>query len=509
MKKTTIYVIIVFFIAGCVTATKKKEVLSEMPVEQIAHKMVDKLSTMRELPVSLVVEEIKEREKLYSLSAKNMELRDAFFIFSRELPEYNIVIDPDVSGSVTVNFEELSLDKALAIILEPLGLEYTIEENVLRVSKPRLETRTFEFVYSTSTREAKTSLKAFTGSGEGGGGSTSSSFGSIDTDETVNVWEELEFGIKGLQSDAGKLQINKRIGRIIVTDYRSNMKMIKDFINLFKEETKKQILIRAKILEVTLTEGSEFGIDWDVTFRHFDILGNKRNPGTLSQKFAPDARSSRAFSFQSFDEPIEIGITHSNFDLVIKALETQGKVSVLSSPQVSTLNAQKAIMRSVREDVVFQSQQSAGTGGNPISSTTAEPFTFGVYLDVTPYVDSEGMITMSVHPSVSSFVDLATSQDGTAQKPIIDTRETETIVTINEGETVIIAGLMKDDFKKDISKFPILGDIPYLGKVFRREVNDTSKTELVILISPTIVGPRAKDFGAERAKYRMLNKQFP
>jgi MSHA biogenesis protein MshL len=286
------------------------------------------------------------------------------------------------------------------------------------------------------------------------------------------------------------------------------MKEIASFIDIFKRETKKQILIRAKILEVTLVEGSEFGINWDATLKGLNIFGSKSDPGSITVPFAPPLGRS-TFAFAGFAQPITAIINHSNLDTLIRALETQGKVTVLSSPQVSTLNGQKAIIRSVREDVIFQSSQSAGTGGNPITTTTAEPFTFGVFLDVTPHVDSEGMITMDIHPSVSAFVETRTSTDGFASKPIIDTRETETVATIKEGETVIIAGLMQDTVQKNISKVPFLGDIPYLGKAFRREITETQKTELVILITPTLVGPRAKDFGNARANYKMLRDQFP
>ncbi|MFQ5861931.1 MAG: secretin and TonB N-terminal domain-containing protein, partial [Candidatus Brocadiales bacterium] len=305
MKNTIFTIIIVFIIAGCAA----KEKLEEMPVTQVAPQRLEvKGPPMEQLPLSQVVEEVKEREKLYSLSVKNMDVRNVLFIFSTELPEYNVVVDPDVEGIVTVDFKELPLDKALAFILEPLNLEYVIDEKVLRISKPRLETRTFEFVYSTSTRTARGALMAVTGGGgkeisgdeEGGGEevTTAASFGSVETEDIINVWDELEAGIKDLMSDDGKLSTNKRVGYITVTDYRANLKGIEDLINFFKAVVKKQILIRAKILEITLTESSEFGIDWNVVLTRLSILGGKRGkiagslgttarPTAFTQPFAP------------------------------------------------------------------------------------------------------------------------------------------------------------------------------------------------------------------------------
>ncbi len=526
MRKAILYMTILL-LAGCnITALSKKKEEGLMPITQVAPHKDETLPQMELMPVAQVVEKIKEREKLYNMSAKDMELREILFMFAEELPEYNIVIDPDVSGKVTVDFKALSLDNAMTILLEPLGLEYTIEGTILRVSKPRMVRRTFEFAYSTTNRTAQTSLVAMTGgggetSGGEGAGSSSASFGSVSTEETIDVWGDMESGIISLLSEAGKLSISKRIGRISVMDYRLNMKEIASFIDDFKRSTKRQILIKAKILEIKLTEGSDFGIDWTAIFSGLKFLGATGNnsPGSLAQSFAPSSTALNAFS--TFASPITGVINRGDLTATIKAMEVYGEVVVLSSPQVSTLNGQKAIIRSVTEDVIFQSTQSAGSGGDPISSTTAEPFTYGVFLDVTPHVDSEGMITMDIHPSVSSLSEtksvtsstvtnagVVTSTQVLASKPVINTRETETVATIKEGETVLIAGLMADDVQKNISKFPILGDIPYIKKLFSREIINTRKSELVILISPTIVGPRAKDFGNAREKYKMLSKLF-
>ncbi|MGR3175251.1 MAG: secretin and TonB N-terminal domain-containing protein [Candidatus Scalindua sp.] len=515
MNKIILFVFILF-LAGC----KTTENLKEIPVAQVVSQKVETMSPMEELPVIQMVEEVKEREKFYSLSVRDMALRNVLFMFSKELPEYNMVVDPDVAGVVTLNFRDLPLDKALEIILDPLGLEYTIEDNLLRVSNPRMITRTFEFVYTTSVRSSRSLIKAITGAEKAlneGDDWEKTSFGSITVQETVDVWTELKDVISQLMSTGpARLTINKRIGYITVTDYRSNIKAIEEYINLFKKSVKTQIRIRAKLLEVTLTEGSEFGINWDATLKQIGFLSGKSNPLTITQAFAPTLGLSTTITGETrtgdVAEVFQLSIDHRDFDFVIRALQSQGTVTVLSAPEVSTLNGQKAILSSVTQDVYFETTQSAGvSGGSPIVSTTSETFSYGVYIDVTPHVDSEGMITMEIHPSVSSFKGLKTGgpEATPASGPEIDIRETQTIVTIMSGETVLIAGLMQNDTNEKISKIPLLGDIPYLGKLFRRELKSDIKTELVILISATIVGPRAKDFGNIRAKYKMLKNHFP
>ncbi len=271
-------------IAGC-TATRKE--LKKMPVSQLVPKKMNKRSALDELPVTQMLKDVKDREKLYSLSVKDMELQNVLYVLTKELPEYNIVIDPDVSGKVTASFKNLTLDKVLNILLKPLGLEYIIEESILTISKPKMVTRTFEYTYSTSARKSKSSVMAVTGAG-GEEGTAGASYGSIEAEESVDVWAEMESGIRALMTpDTGKLAISRRVGYITVTDYRPNMKRIEEYINIFKTSTKTQIHIRAKLLEVTLKGGSEFGINWAATLKSIGPFSGSTNPLSIVQSFAP------------------------------------------------------------------------------------------------------------------------------------------------------------------------------------------------------------------------------
>ncbi|MCP4274152.1 MAG: hypothetical protein GY781_19695, partial [Gammaproteobacteria bacterium] len=479
MKNIIIAIITAFIVAGC--ATTKPE-MKKMPVSQLIPKKINKLAALDELPVTQMLGEVKEREKLYSLSVKDMEIKNVLHVLINELPEYNIVVEPDVSGKVTASFKNLTLVKVLDVLLDPLGLEYVIDENILRISKPKMVSRTFEFTYSTSARKSTSSVMAVTGAG-GDNGTTGASFGSVESEETVDVWSEIEAGIMALMTPgAGKLAISKRVGYITITDYRSNMEKIEEYIDFFKSSVKTQIHIRAKLLEITLKGGSEFGINWAATLKSIPFLSDSTNPLSIIQSFAPALGQSSGPTGESrtgeVAELFQFGKADGHFNYLITALKSQGDVTVLSSPEVSILNGQKAILNSVTQDVYFETQQSAGGAGGVITTTTANSFNYGVFLDVTPHVDLEGMITMDVHPSVSSFIAFRTS--GTSSRPAIDTRETQTVVNIKSGETILIAGLIKNDIKQNRAKLPLLGDLPVAGKAFRRETNSDIKTELVI-----------------------------
>ncbi len=500
MKKIILTIAVVCLV-GCV---QTREVMKGMPSMQVASRGAERLLPMEGLPVTQVVDEIREREKYFSLSVNNMELRNVFFILAREISEYNVVVDPDVTGAVTVSFKDLPLEKVLEVLLEPLGLEYIIDDTILRISKPRVVTRTFEFVYSTTTRTSRSSLMAVTGSGASGtsGGGSSSSFDSVNTVEEVNVWQELESGIRELLSSEGMLSTNRRTGRITITDYRSNLEVLEGFIEFFKRETMRQIHIKAKILEITLTDKSVWGIDWT------QLLKFGQTTLELGQTaFAPTVGSLDGFSGMVTGS---LDGASGDLDVVVSALEGQGNVNVISSPQVTTLNGQTAIIRSITEDVVFQ-QSTNNTSGGITQTVTADPFVYGVFLGVTPHADSEGTITMDIHPSISSLVQILDFPDSTnplASRPKIETRETQTVVSVKDKEVVVIAGLMQDDVRETTSKFPLLGDVPYVGQLFRREEKQSEKSELVILLTPTIVGHSARDFGTIRDKFKLLEQGF-
>ncbi|MFH0787007.1 MAG: type II and III secretion system protein, partial [Pseudomonadota bacterium] len=175
---------------------------------------------------------------------------------------------------------------------------------------------------------------------------------------------------------------------------------------------------------------------------------------------------------------------NADFNALIDALSTQGKVEVLSSPRVSTLNNQKAIIKAAIEDVYFDVTIAAGTP--PIKSATPKYITIGVILDVTPQIDSDGTIIMDIHPSVTERIRTASFPDTGQQAPIISVRETQTIVRVREGQTILIAGLMQSKEKEDLSGVPCLMNVPVAGEAFRQTHTEKTKFEIVILITPTI-----------------------
>ena len=267
-------------------------------------------------------------------------------------------------------------------------------------------------------------------------------------------------------------------GLIFATDFRRNLDTIASFLEMVENAVSRQVVIEAKIIEVKLNDDFQSGIDWTA------ILGNTlrmtQSLGTLQGGF-------------------NLNVTNDDFTAVIQALSQHGTVNVLSSPTVSTLNNQAAVMRVGTQDVFFTTTTQVDSTGRIVQSSTA-PATInvGVVLDVTPQISGDGIITMNIHPTITERTGQATSPDGLTV-PIVDIRESDTVVRVAEGETVMLAGLISDRTLEQVSKVPILGDIPMLGNLFKRVTRENRKTDMVILLTPTIMTIRtAADYARQR-----------
>ncbi len=275
----------------------------------------------------------------------------------------------------------------------------------------------------------------------------------------------------------GKLIINKMAGMVIVTDYPNRLREVEKFLARVEETVQRQVFIEAKIIEVALNNNFQLGVDW----RFLPNVMNLGVGGFIRQSLTTigDFPATNA---------IQVGVATNDFNALVDALSTQGKVEVLSSPRVSTLNNQKAIIKAAIEDVYFDVTIAAGTP--PITTATPKYITIGVILDVTPQIDADGTIIMDIHPSVTERIRTASFKDTGQQAPVISVRETQTIVRVREGQTILIAGLMQSKETEQLSGLPCLMNLPVVGQAFRQTRRDKTKSEIVILITPTLYAGR-------------------
>lgn len=330
------------------------------------------------------------------------------------------------------------------------------------------------------------------------------------TGESANIEQYLQQALP--ENPDRKIVFDGLTGVLTITDTLANQQMAKELVKLWDTGTT-QVRIQARIVEIEVTNLQELGVEWLINRaqrkynpdkeEHWNNFGRNISSGSLSETQAGAALFGQA------NETSGLGITiakiHSTGDLYqvyLKALIEEGKANLLSSPSVTTLSGQMANIQ-VANIIPYASDFSRtniGTSDFPVFVEVykvAEKVT-GISLEVTPSVAGDSkVVTMDIHPEVSVLVDqvpISASVDFPANLgyPIIDTRTAQTSVVIKSGETVILGGLIREDVTVTKRKVPLLGDIPYLGNLFKSDHTNKVKKNLVIFLTATILDSRGE-----------------
>ncbi len=497
-KRTITYVIFPLFTSFCALIffsgckTPPKVVAPKLPAAVREAPSSPKVE-LEELLLDKIEEE-KDVERLFSLIIRGQNIGQVLLALSRQVP-YNIVVEPDVTGMVTIDLKGVTLIEALDTLTSLLELKYEIRGKNIIVSIPKMKTRIFPLNYINVARTGSSNLTATTGvSGDSGGGGGTSDGGDVsieNTSEFMDIWTEIEEGLAIMVSEEGKVVLNKLANMIMVTDFPKNLESIAEFLEMIEGSSHRQVMIEAKIIEVILDEDYKMGLDWSALHNvGGHALGNLTGGRVVSQSLAPDTSN---FSF---------GVTSFDLTALIDAMSSQGETHILSSPKISTLNNQKAVIKAARDEVFFDPNFTitpvlGGATTSVLSSVEARTISIGVVLDVTPQISSNGYIIMNIHPSVTELVRIDSFSSGgsvIATAPVINIRETDTVVRVRDGQTIIIAGMMSEKKSETVTKSPLLGSIPGLGALFRKTDQQLDKTELVILLTPTIMTGRRIDY---------------
>ena len=295
--------------------------------------------------------------------------------------------------------------------------------------------------------------------------------------------------------------------------YPNELREVESFLTATQLVVQRQVILEAKIIEVTLNDGYQAGINWAGLLTMDDgrtitvgntgggtVLVNEGgisdiagNTGVLDPANLNQIQGTAASAFGGvFTAALNLG----DFTSFIELLKTQGNVRVLSSPRVATINNQKAVIK-VGTDEFFvtnitNTQISTAGGTSVTPSVELTPFFSGIALDVTPQISQDGMVTLHVHPSVSDVVDqqkTITIGTLTQQLPLAlsSIRESDSIVRARSGQVIVIGGLMQDSSTNRDAATPGVSDIPILGNLFKQKRNASVKSELVILLKPIVV----------------------
>ena len=542
--------------------TELKDALAQRPVLKVPERVSAALlpPLAQELPRPVAIPE--QRFDLVVSNATVQQVYHAMASGSR----YSILLPPTLAGTVSVNLKDVTMREALEVMREVHGFEYRIDGTRVYIQDATLQTRIFQVSYPTSKRVGRSDTKVISGSitsnstgtsggggGSGGGSTTNNSEGSqISTTSDSDFWKELDTALKAIVgTEAGRqVVMSQHTGTIVVRALPKEQREIENFLRSAKLSIERQVMLEAKIVEVSLREGFESGINWaglsggnhrlsvgaDPT--RINVPGSigraagipagsivtgvdgsstppSVTPTTLGQLIASPFASGGAGL-------LGIAFTTSGFNGLLAFLETQGAVQVLSSPRVAAINNQKAVLRVGTDDFFITNISTttvASASGNVTTPTiTVQPFFSGIALDVTPQIDEDGMVTMHVRPSVSEvtertrIVNLGTLGSFTLPLASSNVNETDTVVRVQDGNIVAIGGLMQQRQSNGRSQVPGAGDIPVVGNLVKRTEKSLDKRELVFLIKPTVIKGDAQwreDIAATDARMRHLDSAAP
>ncbi|PTT44400.1 pilus (MSHA type) biogenesis protein MshL [Aeromonas sp. HMWF014] len=457
---------------------------------------------------------------------------------------YSVAVHPGVAGQISVELKDVTLSEVLAVVGDMYGFDVQRKGNVFHVYPAGLRTETIPVNYLMMSRRGLSRTSVSTGgvtangnnsnssnfdnansgsnnSSNASNGNTSSNNGNgtrIETDTDSDYWTDLRTSLEMLvgSGDGRAVITSPQAGLVTIRAYPKELKAVREFLSQSETHLKRQVVLEARILEVALNEGYEQGVDWSGLSASWD--GNKgiTGGGSLAPTQLPTTPNQ---IFTALGGGAGFKISDGNFNVAVNLLKTQGDVNTLSSPRVTATNNQKAVIKVGTDEYFVTNATStvtsttAGTERTPNVELT--PFFSGIALDVTPQIDEEGKVLLHIHPSVidteeqNKTINLGTT-GGKLELPLAKSsiRESDTVVQANNGDIIVIGGLMKTDKQEIVSKVPLLGDIPWIGEAFTNRRESTKKVELVILLKPTVVEKDTWQNELQRSS-DLLDKWYP
>ncbi len=456
----------------------------------------------------------------FDLSLNNASARNVFMGLVEGTP-YSILVPPDVTGTLSLSLKNTTVPEAMEAIRRVYGYDYKRDGNRFLVLGRGMQTRIYPVNYLNLNRKGKSVVNVTSGelteSKSGSGSSTTGQGRSmqVETETQTDFWKDLKDTLTAMIGTEGgrQVMVNAQTGIVILRAMPDELRVAEDYLGLTASTVSRQVILEAKILNVQLSDKFQTGINWSrlqgsSTFGQVgggtifggggvsEIAGNglsssnsgNLNPGAL---FNPISGTNAS----AFGGVFSIATKTANFASFVELLKTQGDVHVLSSPRVSTINNQKAIIKVGGDEFFITGITSTPSGivnVPPTNTVELTPFFSGVALDVTPQIDENNNIILHIHPSVSEVVQKNKSFTigGSASNlPLAASsiQESDNVVRAQSGQFVIIGGLMKEGTTDDNAGIPFLGDIPIVGNLFKHKRVTRIKNELVILLRPTIV----------------------
>lgn len=486
------------------------------------------------LPPPLPQPEPQDLER-YTVVVNDVPVKELLFALARDA-SLNIDVSSDISGLVTLNAVEQTLPQILERISRQAKLRYELKDNNLYIETDTPYFRTYKVDYVNISRDTEGEISVATQVATTGtidvSSTGSSSNNSTGNNSTTNVrtsskhrfWETLTANIRGIlqdntnnATDSKNVIVNAESGILTVMATRAKHLEVQEFIDRVMQNIQRQVLIEATIVEVTLNDRFQSGVDWKAVFGGKNFL-------TLEQSLSP-ALNALDDSTAFFSGIIQSDNTDNpDFRSTIRLLKTFGDAKVLSSPKLMTLNNQTAVLKVVDNLVYFTidsqiSQGQLGTGNLASIESQVHTVPVGLVMSVTPQINENMEVTMNVRPTISRIIDQVvdpgpqliaatlanqltnvTVPDINSQIPVIAVREMESILKVTSGQTAVLGGLMQDNYQRDRNSVPGVDEIPVAGEAFKQKDYQNAKSELVIFLRPIVV--RNASLNGDLSPYR-------
>lgn len=443
----------------------------------------------------------------------------------------NMVVHPDVTGLISLNLKDITVEDVLEVTKEIYGYEYERKGRLTKVFSAGMRTRIFHIDYLDVVRRGGSETRVSSGQisqSSGGSDSDSDSDSSnrntnggtslgtqINTQSEHSFWSNLQNTLQLIigNAEGSSVVLTPSAGVIVVRANAEALAAVEGYLKKAELVMQRQVILEAKILEVDLNQSYQQGIDWSFAEAgEFSASGVARR----SIDVGLDARTvanAAAGGGGVFASTVRLG----NFNTTIDLLGTQGNVQVLSSPRISTVNNQKAVIKVGSDeyfvtDIDFESNNDTNSNSTDIELT---PFFSGIALDVTPQISEEGKIVLHVHPTISKVEDQQkvisiSGQDIDLPLALSTIRESDSVITAENGQIVVIGGLIQTRSEDENASVPFFSEIPLLGELFKQKSERANKTELVILLRPTITDDAAyeSDIRASRERFGRFREQM-